>query len=66
VSGGADVVQQYFRAGRIDEFELHVAPVFLGDGVRLLDRLGVEPMKLERTRVVQSPAVTHLRYRVVK
>jgi hypothetical protein len=34
--------------------------------VRLLDRLGVEPMKLERTRVVQSPAVTHLRYRVVK
>jgi dihydrofolate reductase len=66
VGGGANVAQQYLRAGLLDEIQLHVAPVLLGDGVRLFaghlaDGLGA----LERTRVVESPTgVTHLRYRV--
>jgi hypothetical protein len=38
----------------------------LGDGVRLLDHLGAEPLELESTRVVEGAEVTHLTFRVVK
>ena len=63
IGGGANVAQQYLAAGLVDELNLHVAPVFLGGGVRLFERhVGAEPPKLECTRVVQSPAVTHLSY----
>jgi dihydrofolate reductase len=63
IAGGANVVQQYLNAGLLDELELHVVPLLLGGGVRLLD--GVHGVGLEPSRVVDSPAVTHLRYRVV-
>jgi len=66
VAGGASVAQQYLNAGLLDELQIHVAPLLLGDGVRLFDQLGTEPPKLEVTRVIESPTVTHLRYRVVK
>ena len=65
IAGGADVVQQYLAAGLIDEFQVHVAPLLLGDGVRLFDQLDTKP-ELEVTRVIGSPGVTHLKYRVVK
>jgi dihydrofolate reductase len=66
LSGGASVAQQYLRAGLLDELNIHVAPVLLGGGVRLFDSLGADPPKLELTRTIASPAVTHLRYRVVR
>jgi dihydrofolate reductase len=66
VAGGASVVQQCLGAGLIDAFQLHVAPVLLGGGVRLFDRLGDSRPTLEATRVIESPAVTHLSYRIVK
>jgi dihydrofolate reductase len=66
VAGGASVVQQYLKAGLLDELQIHVVPLLLGGGVRLLDQLGSEQVELECTRVIQSPAVTHLKYRVVK
>jgi dihydrofolate reductase len=66
VSGGANVVQQYLSAGLMDELQIHLAPLLLGDGVRLFDGLGPEQPKLEPTRVIESPAVTHIRYRVVR
>jgi dihydrofolate reductase len=66
VAGGASVAQQYLKAGLLDELQVHVAPLLLGDGVRLFDQLGTDPAQLEVTRVIESPAVTHLRYRVVK
>ena len=66
VAGGGHVVQQALTAGLVDEFQLHVVPVFLGDGVRLFDALGSKLPKVEVTRVVESPAATHLRYRVVR
>jgi len=65
VSGGADVAQQYLREGLMDEVQIHIAPLLLGDGVRLFDGLGSERPALEVTRVVESPAVTHIRYRVI-
>jgi dihydrofolate reductase len=62
LDGGASIVQQALRAGLLDELNIHVAPVLLGDGgVRLLD--GLQPAELELARVVESPHVTHLRYR---
>src|SRR2546423_10459967 len=62
LGGGADVVQQYLNAGLLEELNIHLVPVLLGNGgVRLLD--GAEPAELELTRVRESDAVTHLRYR---
>ena len=66
VAGGADVAQQYLRAGLLDELQIHVTPLLLGGGVRLFDELGTKPARLEVTRVIESPTVTHLKYRVVK
>jgi dihydrofolate reductase len=64
VSGGAQVAQQYLAAGLLDELELHVVPVLLGDGARLFDNLGHAQVQLEQVRVVEAPGVTHLKYRV--
>jgi dihydrofolate reductase len=63
VAGGASVVQQYLNAGLLDEFQVHVVPIILGSGVRLFDDLGSRP-DVVLTRVVDSPEVTHLSYRV--
>ena len=67
VAGGAEAIQQYLRDGLLDEIQLHVAPMLLGDGVRLFDGGQVldPPYALERTRVIESPTgVTHVKYRV--
>ena len=62
LGGGAQLVQQYLNAGLLEELNVHLVPVLLGNGgVRLLD--GAEPAELELTRVRESDAVTHLRYR---
>ena len=66
VGGGASVIQQYLAAGLVDEFQIHVAPILLGRGVRLFDDRGSENVELECTRVIDSEAVTHLKYRVVR
>jgi dihydrofolate reductase len=66
LAGGASIAQQYLKAGLVDELQIHVPPVFLGDGVRLFESLGDDRPELEITRVVDSPTVTHLRYRVQK
>jgi dihydrofolate reductase len=66
VAGGANIVQQFIRAGLLDEIQIHLAPILLGGGVRLFGHLGPEPIELERTRVIESPGVTHIKFRVVK
>ncbi len=65
VMGGANVAQQFLRAGLLDEIQIHLVPVLLGDGTRLFDQIGGERVELERTRLIESPVVTHLRFRVV-
>src|SRR5918995_1998892 len=60
VAGGADIAQQYLRAGLLDELTLHVVPVILGGGARLFDNLEGAQIGLEQTRVVEAPGVTHL------
>jgi dihydrofolate reductase len=66
VSGGANTLGQFVEAGLLDELQIHLAPVLLGEGVRLFEGIDPENVELERTRVIDSPRVTHLRYRVVK
>lgn len=66
VAGGANVAQQGLRAGLVDEVQLHLAPLLLGDGVRLFDELGGSLPAFETIRVVDSPKVTHIRYRVAQ
>jgi dihydrofolate reductase len=66
VAGGADAVQQYLKAGLLDELQIHLIPVFLGSGVRLFDGLGTDQIQLEGIRVIESPGVTHIKFRVVK
>jgi dihydrofolate reductase len=63
--GGGNIVQQYLAAGLLDELELHVAPVLLGDGARIFGDLAGAPVQLEQLRVVEAPGVAHLTYRVV-
>ena len=63
--GGANVAQQYLAAGLLDELELHVVPVLLGDGARLFDNLGDADVRLEQVRAVEAPGVTHLKYRIL-
>ena len=63
VAGGADVAQQALRAGLLDEIRLHVAPVFLGGGVRLFED-SPAGLRLEPVGADASPVVTHLTYRV--
>jgi dihydrofolate reductase len=66
VAGGADVVQQYLNAGLLDELQIHVAPMLLGSGTRLLDNLDAAAIELRATRVRSSPYVTHLKYEVAR
>jgi dihydrofolate reductase len=67
---GAGAAQALLRAGELDEMELHVVPVLLGQGRRLFDHLPAERTELELVRELNAaetdPAhrVLHLRYRV--
>ena len=60
LGGGAATVQQYLRAGLVDEMHLAMAPIFLGGGERLFDDLDGGPEGYECTGVVCSPSVTHI------
>jgi dihydrofolate reductase len=68
---GAGAAQALLRAGQLDELELHVVPVLLGQGRRLFDNLAAEHVELELLRCLTpdvddlAQRVTHLRYRVV-
>ncbi|WP_426225162.1 dihydrofolate reductase family protein [Pseudarthrobacter sp. DSP2-3-2b1] len=63
IAGGAQTARQFLSAGLIDELRLHIAPMILGGGERLLD--GVGSLNLEPTEVRSTSLVTHIRYRVL-
>src|SRR5215212_11288242 len=67
VMGGAEIGQQYIRAGLIDEISIHLVPVLFGGGTRMFEHLGSEHIRLEPMEVIEAgTAATHLRFRVVK
>ena len=66
VMGGADIGQQYIGAGLVDEISIHLVPVLFGGGTRMFEHLGGEQIQLETAGVIDTPAATHLGFRVVK
>jgi dihydrofolate reductase len=65
IAGGADVIQQYLRAGLVDEFALAISPVMFGGGRRLFEAISRE-VGVELVETIASPHVTHVRYAVRK
>lgn len=63
---GPNMMQQCLKAGLLDEISIDLVPVLLGRGVRMFEYLGIEPIELECTRVIEDVGVTHLQYRVVR
>jgi dihydrofolate reductase len=61
---GAATAQLALGAGLLDELEIHLIPVLLGQGRHLFDNLSAEHIELERTRVLEGDGVTHMHYRV--
>ena len=68
IAGGGTLLRQVIKLGLLDELELHIVPVILGDGMRLLSpELGLddkEGIELAPARVIATPDVTHIRYKV--
>jgi dihydrofolate reductase len=66
IMGGANIAQQFLKAGLVDEVSLHLAPVIFGSGTQLFENLGTEHINLEAPQVIETPEATHLRFRVIK
>ena len=67
IIGAASTTRQCIRAGLADELHVDIMPVLLGGGLRLFEDTGMEPVQLERLKVMELPAGrTHLRFRFVK
>lgn len=66
IVGGANTAQQLLRAGLVDEIEIGIMPLILGQGLRFFEHLEEEEIKLEKTRVVESGARVDVRFRIVK
>jgi dihydrofolate reductase len=63
---GVGTAQLALAAGVLDELQIHLIPVLLGEGRRLFEQLGAEHIELEPVRVLEGEGATHLRYRVCR
>ena len=66
VMGGADVAQQYVKAGLLDYLHIHMVPVLMNEGVRLFEHTGAAQIELETRSMVASPNATHYKFKVVR
>ena len=66
IQGGANTIQQFLNAGLVDEFFIHIAPVFLGRGIRLFEGIDKDKYEVQITEVIPSDLTTHLRYKLTK
>lgn len=66
IQGGADTIQQFLNAGLVDECMIHIAPVFLGGGIRLFDGMSTDLYKIEVAEVIPAALTTHIRYKMIK
>jgi dihydrofolate reductase len=66
VIGGANTIQQLLKAGLIDELQIDIAPLLLGDGLRLFEYLEAQQIKLEKTKVMNTPFLTHFHFHVIR
>jgi dihydrofolate reductase len=63
--GGANIIQEYLKAGLLEEMQIHVIPVLFGSGTRLFEDLGGRRIELKRTSTIDTPGATHLRFSVL-
>jgi dihydrofolate reductase len=66
IAGGANVLQQCLERHLVDELQIHLVPVLLGNGRKLFEHSAQRGIELRPERVVASPSVTHIRYRIIK
>lgn len=66
IMGGANTIQQYLKAGLIDELKIHVASVLFSEGTMLFNDIGPNNIELEKIAVSETPAATHFHFRVIK
>jgi dihydrofolate reductase len=66
VAGGANIVRQMVRHRLVDQLQLHISPVLLGDGMQLFDTAGHEPIEFVRSRVVETAEVMHVRLDAIR
>ena len=66
IQGGANTIQQFLNAGLVDEFFIHIAPVFLGSGIRLFEGIEKNKYYMQIAEVIASNLTTHLRYKLIK
>lgn len=64
IQGGAETIQQYLNAGLINEFMIHIAPVFLGSGIRLFEQIDSNKYDMQILEVIHSDLTTHMRYKL--
>lgn len=64
IQGGGSTIQQFLNAGLIDEFCIHISPVILGSGIRLLDNINKDLFDIEISEVIPSALTTHLNYKL--
>jgi len=62
LAGGAEAARQYLGANLVDQIEINVVPIFLGDGERLFDNLGTGNPRLRHVATVTAAGVIHLRF----
>ena len=60
IGGGADTIQQYLRAGLIDELHIAIAPILLGAGVRLFEGVDLRAAGYDCVQFVASEKATHV------
>lgn len=66
IQGGANTIQQFLNAGLVDEFLIHIAPVFLGKGIRLFENIDQDKYDLQLMEIIPADMTTHLRYQLIK
>jgi riboflavin biosynthesis pyrimidine reductase len=64
IGGGPATAQGFVEAGVLDEIQIHLIPVLLGEGIQLFGQAGGR-LALAPIRVIEAPDATHLRYRVL-
>ena len=64
--GGGELIASFLDAGEIDEFDIHVIPVFIGEGIPLVaPRHRDVPLRLRSSRKYPD-GVVRLRYEVAR
>ncbi|MDJ0756991.1 MAG: dihydrofolate reductase family protein [Ardenticatenaceae bacterium] len=66
IGGGASTAQQFLTSGLVDEIQLHLVPILLGQGITLFDYPEFNPLQLQRVRVIEGENVTHMTFRMAK